>query len=138
MTPVNQKATVMTTFTSVRRALAFGATLAILATLPAAAATPAQKAAVAAMVAHFRSVGNSDIEQPTCFILQTWAQCTFGTGGGNAEGQAWLHLTNGAWHFLGTDGGVTYASMMVKRYGIPLSVAKQFQAKLCPSPCPGS
>jgi hypothetical protein len=117
--------------------IAFVAILGFFATVPVSAATPAQKAAVAAMVAHFKSVGNTDIEQPTCFIIQTWAQCDFGTGGGNAEATAWLHLTNGAWHFLGTDGGVTYASMMEKRYGIPASVAKQFQAKLCPSPCPG-
>lgn len=111
--------------------------LAMFAAVPVYAATPAQKAAVAAMVAHFKSVGNTDIEQPTCYIIQTWAQCDFGTGGGNAEATAWLHLKNGKWAFLGTDGGVTYASMMVKRYGIPLSVAKQFQAKLCPNPCPG-
>jgi len=122
---------------SVRRVLAFIAMLALLSAVPVYAATPAQKAAVAALVAHFRSVGNTDIEQPSCFLVQTWAQCSFGTGGGNAEGNAWLHLKNGAWRFLGTDGGVTYASMMVKRYGIPLSVAKQFQAKLCPNPCPG-
>jgi hypothetical protein len=122
---------------SVRRVLAFIAMLALLSAVPVYAATPAQKAAVSALVAHFRSVGNTDIEQPSCFLVQTWAQCSFGTGGGNAEGNAWLHLKNGAWRFLGTDGGVTYASMMVKRYGIPLSVAKQFQAKLCPNPCPG-
>jgi len=121
----------------VRRAAALIAMLALFATVPAGAATPAQKAAVAAMVAHFKSVGNTDIEQPTCFIIQTWAQCDFGTGGGNAEGTAWLHLTNGAWRFLGSGGGVTYASMMEKRYGIPPAVAKQFQARLCPSPCPG-
>lgn len=122
---------------SVMRVLACTAVLTVSATAPGYAATPAQRAAVSAMVAHFRSVGETDIEQPSCFIVQTWAQCSFGTGGGNAEATAWLHLKNGAWRFLGTDGGVTYASMMVKRYGIPLSVAKQFQAKLCPSPCPG-
>jgi hypothetical protein len=122
----------------VRRALALAVVLALSAGVPALAATPAQKAAVAAMVAHFKAAGNSDIEQPSCFIVQTWAQCSFGTGGGNAEATAWLHQTNGGWKFLGTDGGVTYASMMVKRYGIPLAVAKQFQAKLCPSPCPGA
>jgi hypothetical protein len=120
-----------------QRVLALILMLTLSAAIPAAAATPAQKAAVAAMVAHFRSAGETDIEQPACFLVQTWAQCSFGTGGGNAEATAWLHLKNGAWRFLGSDGGVTYASMMVKRYGIPLSVAKQFQAKLCPSPCPG-
>ena len=122
----------------VRRALALAVVLALSGAVPVFAATPAQKAAVAAMVSHFRSVGNSDIEQPSCFIIQTYAQCSYGTGGCNAEGNAWLHQTNGAWKFLGSDGGVTYASMMVKRYGIPLAIAKQFQAKLCPSPCPGS
>lgn len=121
-----------------RRAFAFAVALCISAAVPAHAATPAQKAAVAAMVAHFKSVHETDIEQPTCYIIQTWAQCSFGTGGGNAEATAWLHQVGSSWKFLGTDGGVTYASMMVKRYGIPLAVAKQFQAKLCPNPCPGS
>jgi hypothetical protein len=120
-----------------RRAFAFVAMLALLPVVPVFAATPVQKAAVAGLVAHFRSVGVTDIEQPSCYVIQTWAQCTYGTDGGNGEGHSWLHLKNGAWRFLGSDGGVTYAYMMVKRYGIPLSVAKQFQAKLCPSPCPG-
>jgi hypothetical protein len=120
-----------------RRMFAFVAMLAALAVVPASAATPAQKAAVSALVGHFRSVGVTDISQPSCFLISTWAQCTYGTDGGNGEGHSWLHLKNGAWRFLGSDGGVTYASMMVQRYGIPLSVAKQFQAKLCPSPCPG-
>ena len=122
---------------SVRRMFALALVLTLSAALPVSAATPAQKAAVSAMVAHFRSNGERDIEQPACFIVQTWAQCSFGTGGGNAEATAWMHLKSGAWRFLGSDGGVTYASMMVKRYGIPLAVAKQFQAKLCPNPCPG-
>lgn len=121
-----------------RRAGAMFAALALVAATPALAATSAQKAAIAAMVAHFKSVHETDIEQPSCYIVQSWAQCTFGTGGGNAEAQAWMHDVGGKWKFLGTDGGVTYASMMVKRYGIPLAVAKQFQAKLCPAPCPGS
>jgi hypothetical protein len=121
----------------VRRALAFITLLVVAAAVPVSAATPAQKAAVAAMVAHFRSVGETDIEQPACYLIQTWAQCSFGTGGGNAEATAWLHLKNGAWRFLGSGGGVTYASMMVKQYGIPMSVARRFQARLCPSPCPG-
>jgi len=133
------RSTVMSNRASfVRRALAFIIMLTMSAAVPVYAATSAQKAAVAAMVAHFRSVHETDIEQPSCFIVQSWAQCSFGTGGGNAEATAWMHLTGGSWHFLGTDGGVTYASMMVKRYGIPLAVAKQFQAKLCPNPCPGS
>ena len=123
---------------NLRRAVAFVAVLALFAAVPAAAATPAQKAAAAALMAHFRSAGIRDVSQPSCFLIQTWAQCAFSTDGGNGEATAWLHLKNGAWRFLGSDGGVTYASMMVKRYGIPLSVARQFQAKLCPSPCPGS
>jgi hypothetical protein len=104
----------------------------------APAATTAQKAAISALVAAERSRGNSDVEQPVCFLVQGWAQCGFGTGHGNAEMTAWLHLKNGKWSFLGHEGGVTYASMMEKRYGIPAAVAKQFQAKLCPAPCPGS
>jgi hypothetical protein len=122
----------------VRGALAFIVVLALSAAVPVSAATPVQKAAVAALVAHFRSVHVTDIEQPSCFVVQSYAQCSYGTGGGNAEGNAWLHQTNGAWRFLGSGGGVTYASMMVKQYGIPLAIAKQFQAKLCPNPCPGS
>jgi len=118
--------------------IAFAAALALLAATPAYAATTAQKAAIAALVSAERAHGNSDVEQPACFIVQAYAQCSFGTGGGNAEGNAWLHLKNGKWTFLGSGGGVTYASMMEKQYGIPASVAKQFQAKLCPAPCPGS
>jgi len=121
-----------------RRVLALAGALALSATVPVFAATTAQKAAVAALVAHFRSVHITDIEQPSCFVVQTYAQCSYGTGGGNAEGNAWLHQTGSGWRFLGSGGGVTYASMMVKQYGIPLAIAKQFQAKLCPNPCPGS
>jgi len=129
----------MTTLASYApRAGALIAALGLALTAPAFAATAAQKGATAALIAHFRSIHVTDIEQPSCFIVQSWAQCSFGTGGGNAEAQAWLHQVGSSWKFLGTDGGVTYASMMVKRYGIPLAVAKQFQAKLCPAPCPGS
>ncbi|MFZ1124871.1 MAG: hypothetical protein WAN59_07015 [Candidatus Baltobacteraceae bacterium] len=121
------------------RSFAFSVSFLFLATLPVYAQSSAQKAAVAALVAAERShYGNSDVEQPSCYIVQSYAQCDFGTGGGNAEATAWLHLKNGTWGFLGQDGGVTYASMMEQRYGIPAPVAKQFQAKLCPSPCPGS
>ncbi len=118
--------------------IAFATSVALLAALPASAATTAQKAAVAGLIAGERAQGNTDIEQPACFVVQTYAQCSFGSGGGNAEVNAWLHLKNGKWTWLGQDGGVTYASMMEKRYGIPASIAKQFQAKLCPAPCPGS
>jgi hypothetical protein len=121
--------------------LVFAASLSLLWTLaavPAPAATSAQTAAIAALRAALHAQGNNDVEQPACYVIQTWAQCSFGTGGGNAEGNAWLHDKNGKWKLLGTDGGVTYASMMEKRYGIPADVAKKFQAKICPSPCPGS
>jgi len=72
---------------------------------------------------------NTDVEQPACFVLQTWAQCSFGTGHGNAEVNAWLHFKNGAWKFLGSGGGVTNAAMLEKSYGIPALIARQFQAK---------
>jgi len=120
------------------RSIAFAVSFLVFAVLPAAAATPAQKAAAKALVAAEKSRGNGDVEQPSCYILQVWAQCNFGTGGGNAEVNAWMHFKNSKWVFLGEDGGVTYASMMEKRYGIPAAIAKQFQAKICPSPCPGS
>ncbi len=121
------------------RLLAIAASLFFFAALPVQAQTSAQKAAVAALVANQRShYGNSDVEQPSCYIVDAWAQCDFGTGQGNAEVTAWLHLKDGKWVFLGQDGGVTYASMMESRYGIPAAVAKKFQAKLCPNPCPGS
>jgi hypothetical protein len=121
--------------------LVFAASLSLLWALPAVpapAATSAQTAAIAALRAAQHARGNSDVEQPACYVIQAWAQCSFGSGGGNAEVNAWLHLKNGKWAYLGEDGGVTYASMMEKRYGIPVDIAKKFQAKLCPSPCPGS
>jgi opacity protein-like surface antigen len=120
------------------RSILLAASLAALVTAPAQAAASIQKAAVTALISSERSRGNTDVEQPSCYVLDVWAQCTFGTGGGNAEGTAWLHLKSGKWAYLGQDGGVTYASMMEKRYGIPASVAKKFQARLCPSPCPGA
>jgi hypothetical protein len=119
-----------------KAALAVAVMLGCSAGVPASAATPAQKSAAAAVLAHYRSVKITDVKQPSCFIVQSWAQCAYLEGDG--EGTAWLQLKNGAWRFLGSDGGVVYASMMVKRYGIPLAVAKQFQAKICPSPCPGA
>ena len=121
----------MRTFASVLLALAVAASA-------QAATTPAQKAAVAALVAHEKASGNSDVENPSCYVIQTYAQCDYGTGHGVAEVTAWLHQKNGKWMFLGSGGGVTYASMMEKQYGIPAPIAKQFQAKLCPAPCPGS
>jgi hypothetical protein len=123
----------------VYRFFVIGLLLSLLTTLPAQAQASSQKAAVAALVAAERShFKNSDVEQPACFLSQGWAQCSFGTGGGNAEVNAWLHYKGTSWVFLGQDGGVTYASMLEKRYGIPVAVAKKFQAKICPNPCPGS
>ncbi len=96
----------------------------------AQAATPSQRAAVSALVSYEHSHDhNSDVEQPACFVVQSWAQCSFGTGGGNAEVNAWLHLKNGSWKFLGSGGGVTNASQLERWYGIPASIARQFQAK---------
>lgn len=89
-------------------------------------ATPS---AVAALIAAERAHGVTDIEQPSCYVLQVWAQCSFGTGHGNAEVNAWLHLKNGKWAYLGSGGGVTSASMLESQYGIPSAVAKAFQAK---------
>jgi hypothetical protein len=86
--------------------------------------------AVAVLVSYERShYHNSDVEQPQCFVLQSWAQCSFGTGHGNAEVNAWLHYKGGAWKFLGQGGGVTDASMLEHMYGIPAPIARRFQAK---------
>lgn len=96
----------------------------------ARASAPTRTAAVSALVSYERShYHNSDVEQPACFVLQSWAQCSFGTGHGNAEVNAWLHFTSGAWKFLGSGGGVTSAGMLEKSYGIPSPIARQFQAK---------
>jgi hypothetical protein len=112
------------------RYIALIAFLSSLATLPAQATTSAQRAAVAALVSYERShYGNTDVESPACFVLQVWAQCSFGTGHGNAEVNAWLHDKNGRWTFLGSGGGVTFASMLESQYGIPAAIARQFQAK---------
>jgi uncharacterized membrane protein len=121
------------------RLLVIAMTFSLLATLPAQAQATSAKAAVAALVAAEHSrFGNNDVEKPSCYVLQGWAQCDFGTGGGNAEVTAWLHYKSNGWGYVGSGGGVTYASMMEKQYGIPVAVAKKFQARLCPSPCPGS
>lgn len=94
--------------------------------VPVQAATPSP---VAALVAYERAHGNTDVEQPKCYVIQVWTQCSYGTGHGNAEVNAWMHLKNGKWVFLGSGGGVTFASMLESQYGIPASVAKEFQAK---------
>lgn len=120
--------------------IAFAAALALLAAAPASAATTAQKAAIAALISAERAHGNSDVEGPSCLIVQTYAYCKYEVGGGNAQDWALLHLKNGKWTFLGGGGEVTYdrgvrefgsfASMLEKQYGIPASVAKQFAANI--------
>ncbi|HEY9084555.1 MAG TPA: hypothetical protein VIN40_01235 [Candidatus Tyrphobacter sp.] len=112
------------------RSIALIAFLSLLAAVPTQAATSAQRAAAAALVTYERShFGNTDVENPSCYVLQVWAQCSFGTGHGNAEVNAWLRFKNGKWVFLGSGGGVTTASMLESQYGIPADVARQFQAK---------
>lgn len=93
------------------------------------AARAASSAVSALISAEHSRYHNNDIERPTCFVLQGWAQCSFGTGHGNAEVNAWLHLKAGSWRFLGEGGGVTSAPMLEKSYGIPAPIAKQFAAK---------
>jgi hypothetical protein len=120
--------------------IAFAAALALLAAAPASAATTAQKAAVAALISAERSRGNTDVEKPSCFIVQTYAQCQYEVGGGNAGEWALLYLKNGQWTFLGGGGEVSYdhgvaqfgsfAAMLERQYGIPASVAKQFAATI--------
>ena len=113
-----------------RSKTAFCLTLFAACTVAAWAATPAERAAVAVLVRYERAhYGNTDVEQPACFIIQSWAQCSFGTGHGNAEVNAWLRYKSGGWRFLGSGGGVTNAQMLEKWYGIPPAIARAFQAK---------
>ena len=79
--------------------------LAACALLPAQAATAAERAALSALTAYMRSHGTSDIEQPDCYVVQTWAFCRFGTDNGDAEAQNFLRFKNGKWIFLGQEGG---------------------------------
>jgi uncharacterized membrane protein len=100
-----------------------------LALAPAVAAASMQSTAVAALVSYERThEHNTDVESPQCYVLETWAQCSFGTGHGNAEVNAWFHYKNGSWAFLGSGGGVTNAQQL-EAWGIPASIARQFQAK---------
>ncbi len=104
--------------------------LAAVVSVGAVAASQTSRSAVAALVAYERShYHNTDVEQPLCYVLQTWAQCSFGTGHGNAEVNAWLRYKSGVWSFLGSGGGVTTAQMLEKWYGIPPGIAREFQAK---------
>jgi hypothetical protein len=102
------------------------AMLTLSAPLAAAAATPAQ-AAVAAMSAYERAHGMTDIEQPTCYIVQGWAQCVFNTAQGNLDKYDWLHLKNGKWAFLGGEIGNPAVPYM-KKFGVPSAVAAKFEA----------
>lgn len=99
-------------------------------TVAAAASSPTASSAVTALVGYERShEHNTDVEQPNCYVLQPWAQCSFGTGHGNAEVNAWLRFKNGAWTVLGTGGGVTNAQQLHTWYGIPPAIAQKFAAK---------
>jgi mannose/fructose/N-acetylgalactosamine-specific phosphotransferase system component IIC len=109
------------------RTIAFIALLSIGAAVPAQAATPAQ-AAVAAMVAAERAHGQTDIEQPACSIVQTWAQCVFLTASGHLGKTDWLHLKNGKWAFLGGEIGNPIEPYFAK-FGVPAAVGKQFEAQ---------
>jgi len=102
---------------------------------PSRAADSARQAALA-LGAYYKAhhwtlpSGAPDVEDPRCTVNGIWAQCSFGTGDGNAESTAWLHLKSGIWKVAGTGGGVTTAAQMTKWYGIPPAIAKQFYAKL--------
>lgn len=96
----------------------------------AAQAAATSGSATTALVGFERSrYHNTDVERPACYVLQSWAQCSFGTGHGMAEVNAWMQYKNGAWAFLGQGGGVTTASMLESWYHIPPAVARAFQAK---------
>lgn len=110
------------------------------AAVSASAATTAQRAAVAALFSLERSRGNTDVERPSCFIVQSYAQCLYEMGHGNADGWVLLYLKNGEWTFLGGGGEVAYdqgvaqfgsfAAMLERQYGVPASVATQFAANI--------
>lgn len=123
----------------VYKAIVFATALALLAAAPVAAETAAQKAAVA-LVSLERSRGNTDVEEPVCFTIQAYAQCSFELGNGNAEEWRLLQLKNGVWTRLGGGGEVTadqgiakfgsIASMFEKQYGVPASVANQLAKEM--------
>ncbi len=104
--------------------------VALVGCMVASASASPQSSAIAALVSYEKNhEHNSDVEQPACYVIQTWAQCSFGTGHRNAEVNAWLRMKGGAWAVLGSGGGVTNAQQLEKWYGIPAAIAKQFQAK---------
>jgi hypothetical protein len=101
--------------------------LSLAAMIPAQAATPKQ-AAQAAMIAYERAHGQTDIEQPSCFIVQTWAQCVFLTANGHLGKNDWLHLKNGKWAFLGGEIGNPIEPYFAK-FGVPAAIGKEFEAQ---------
>jgi hypothetical protein len=92
---------------------------------PAAAATA--QAAVAAMSAYERAHGNSDIEQPECYVVQDYAQCVFMTAGGHLSRYDWLRNKNGKWVVLGGEIG-NPAPPYMKQFGVPAAIAAKFEA----------
>jgi hypothetical protein len=101
---------------------------------PAAAATApptaAEKAALAAMLTYENAQGTTDIESPACHVISDWAMCSFGTGQGNAEVNAFLHQKGGAWKGVLSGGGVFSPSQLETQTGMPAAIAKQFSAAL--------
>jgi hypothetical protein len=103
------------------------ALLSLAVTIPAQAATPKQ-AAQTAMIAYERGHGTSDIETPSCYIVQDWAQCFFATAGGNLGKWDWLHLKGGKWVVAGGEGGDPALPYM-KKFGVPSAIAAKFEAQ---------
>ncbi|HZX67823.1 MAG TPA: hypothetical protein VFE70_03010 [Candidatus Elarobacter sp.] len=99
---------------------------ALIASSQPAAATPAQ-VAVTAMSAYERTHGNTDIEQPECYIVQGYAQCVFLTAGGHLSRYDWLHLKSGKWVMLGGEIG-NPAPPYMKQFGVPSAIAAKFEA----------
>jgi hypothetical protein len=97
---------------------------------PAATAPPtaAEKAALAAMLTYENAQGTTDIESPACRVIADWAMCGFGTGQGNAEVTAFLHLKGGVWKGVLSGGGAYSASQLETQTGMPAAIAKQFSA----------
>lgn len=109
------------------RTIASVAVVLLATALPAQAATP-QQAALAATVAYEHAHGQTDIEQPSCYIVQGYAQCFFATAGGNLGKWDWLRLKSGKWVALGGEGGSPAVPYM-KKFGIPPAVVSKFEAQ---------
>jgi hypothetical protein len=100
--------------------------------------SPAQKSAIAAMVSWGRSHGETDIEQATCNVIEGWARCGYGSGGGEAYTNVIMRTKNGAWKVVAHGGGAMNAGDF-ESLGMPTAIAERFAppppsvASACPA-----